>query len=344
MDETDFTIRDSEEEDRARTRQVRWSVGWAEPPTHHRTWASVGAEAWVSHHYFREFVAEVNGVLAARVGLEAYCPPFAEISDLSVRPEYRRNGLGRILTQKCLDEAAKRDMAAVFLQTELDNRTAHHLYRSMDFFPTAQGKMLRMVRFVNYPLLAAFRQQYPLHQYRCVPVADVPRTWSMEWSDYVSQSSLHLQLAGGATKSESEGVAPALRAFDWRSAEAERGLAVTFEAEALRDIEPEHYVELTIRAKNQGKKAESGVFEMILPPGVRVSSPRTNQKKVFAWELAPGEELMQAVEVQIESDFDASTLWYLNYGSLPVSMETYWAGNRALLSVSLPMAVPPPQE
>ena len=344
MADSDFVVRDSEEEDRPRTRLVRWSVGWTEPPAQHRLWAGFSAEEWVSRHFFREFVAEVDGMIAARVGLEAFCPPFAEISDLSVRPEFRRAGLGRTLTQKCLVEAAKRNFVAVFLQTELDNSAAHHLYRGMDFFPATQGKMLRMVRFVDYPLLASFRHAYPLNQYRCTPLSDAPNRCLMEWSAYVKESYLRLELTGGATKSESDGVAPALRAFDWRSAEEERGLEVAFDSEPLHDIEPEHYVELTIRARNHGKRTEAGIFEMILPPGVRVSSPRTNQKKVFQWELAPGEELVQAVEVQIEADFDTSVLWYLNYGSLPISMETYWSGNRALLSTSLPMAIPPPTE
>lgn len=343
MADSDFTVRDSDEEDRPRTRLVRWSAGWTEPPAQHRLWTGF-SEEWTSRRFFREFVAEADGVIAARVGLEAFCPPFAEISDLSVRPEFRRGGLGRTLTQKCLEEAAKRNFAAVFLQTELDNRAAHHLYRNMDFFPATQGKMLRMVRFLDYPLLAAFRNAYPLNQYRCAALPDAPHRWLMEWSATVSASVLRLELAGGATKSESDGVAPALRSFDWRSVEEERGLEAAFDSEALRDIEPEHYVELAIRARNHGKKREAGVFEMILPPGVRVSSPRTNQKRVFQWELAPGEELVQTVEVQIEADFDASALWYLNYGSLPISMETYWAGNRALLSTSLPMAIPPPSE
>ena len=83
---------------------------------------------------------------------------------------------------------------------------------------------------------------------------------------------------------------------------------------------------------------------MALPPSVRVSSPATNVSKVFAWEAAPGENITQPVVVQIEPTFDAGALWYLNYGSLPVSVETYWQGHRALLSTCLPMAVPPPPD
>lgn len=343
-DGTEIVLRDAAEADRPRTRAIRWSAGWAEPPHQHRVWQEADEDLWVNHHYYREFVAEVGGVVAARVGLEAFRPPFAEICDLAVRPEFRRRGLGRHLTQKCLEEAARRDFVAVFLQTELTNHASHRLYHNLGFVPTAQGKMLRLVKFINYPLLADFLNTYPLTSYQCVNTPDASRTWRLCWNAYVTASHLHLTLEGGASQSDSEGVGPALTAFDWKEASTERHIVVEIESEKRKDIEIGDYVELKIRAKNHGTRKESGIFKMLLPPDVRVSSPRANQNRVFEWSLAPGENLTQEVEIQIEPSFDNSPLWFLNYGSLPVCMETYWEGHRALLSTNLAMAIPPPRE
>ena len=94
-----IVVRHSEAEDRARANAVRWAAGWAEPPARHHLWPEADAD-WVAQRYYREFVAEVDGIIAGRIGLEAYRPPFAELVDLSVLPDYRRRGLARLLGRR----------------------------------------------------------------------------------------------------------------------------------------------------------------------------------------------------------------------------------------------------
>lgn len=338
----EIVLRTAEPDDFPRTRAVRWSVGWADPPSTHRIWPEADAD-WQTRRYFREIVAEVDGVLAGRVGLEAFRPPFAEIIDLSVRPEFRRQGLGKLLTQECLRQAARRGFTAVFLQTELDNQAAHRLYTRLGFVPTAHGKMLRLLKFLDYPLLNDFCHKHPLNLYACTPIFGTERAWNMEWHAYITNDYLRLRLEGGASKSESEGIGPALTGFNWRVQEGARELGMRLQSEAVGDLEPGNHVELQVSIRNFGRRSEAGIFKMQLPPGVRVSEPATNRTQRFVWEVAPDEEVLQPVVLQIESDFDAGTLWYLNYHSLPVCMEAYWEGQRGQLSLSLPMAVPPPR-
>ena len=343
MSESRIVLRASEPEDKSRSRRVRWSAGWIDPPARHRLLPEADAD-WQARRYFREIIAEVDGVIAARVGLEAYRQPFAELIDLCVRPDYQRQGLGELLTRECHKEAAQRGFSCLFLQTELDNQGAHRLYTGMDFVPTAYGKMLRMVKFLDYPLVADFRRLHPLSQYWCTPIKDAPRAWNLEWHAYITEDYLRLRLEGGSSRADSEGIGPALTGLEWSVGQGARVLNVRITPEAIRDVEPGHHVALELSVQNQGKRMESGVWQMMLPPGVRVSSPATNAEKTFTWEAAPGERVTQSVVVQIEPNFDAGTLWYMNYNSLPVACETFWEGHRALLSVSLPMAVPPPNE
>lgn len=343
LDGSSVVVRASEPEDKSRANIVRWSAGWLDPPTRHRTWPEADAE-WQVRHYFREFIAEVDGVLAARVGLEAYRQPFAELIDLCVRPDYQRRGLGELLTRRCQEEAALRGFTALFLQTEMDNLGAHRLYTGLGFVPTAYGKMLRMVKFLDYPLIAAFQRTHPLCQYWCTPIADTPRAWNLEWHAYITEDYLRLRLEGGASQSDSERIGPALTGLEWRIGQGERSLHIQIAPEAVHDLEPGHHAALELSVTNNGKRMESGIWQMVLPPGVVVSSPATNQIKAFTWEVAPGEQIKQSLVLQVEPGFDNSPLWYLNYDSLPVCCETFWEGHRAMLSVSLPLAVPPPNE
>jgi ribosomal protein S18 acetylase RimI-like enzyme len=336
-----IVLRTSGSEDRARALAVQWSVGWAEAPTRHRVLPEADAD-WQAQHYFKEIVAEVDGVIAARVGLEAFCPPFAELVNLSVRPDYRRMGLGQMLTRACREEAARRGFAFLFLQTEIDNTAAHRLYTGLGFVPTAHGKMLRLLQPLDYPLLTEFCLTHPLNQFACTPIPDTECAWNLEWHAYVTADYVRLRLEGGASKSDSEGIGPALTGCDWRIGEGERMLSLRIEREEVRDIEPGDHIELTLRVHNGGERLEGGLFQMILPPGVRVTSPATNAMQVFRWEVGPGETVTQPVTVQIEPTIDTGVLWYLNYGSLSVCVEAFWQDHRALLSTSLPLAVPPP--
>lgn len=391
LGDSEVVLRASEPEDKPRANSVRWSAGWVDGPKRHRTLPEADAD-WQARRYFREIVAEVDGVVAARVGLEAYRQPFAELIDLCVRPDYKRRGLGELLTRKCQEEAARRGFMALFLQTELDNHAAHRLYTGMDFVPTAYNKMLRMVKFLDYPLIADFRRAYPLNQYWCTAIKETDkkidkeidketgntvagdgerksegvvtvdghspnhdediagearprrRAWNMEWHAYITEDYLRLRLEGGSARSDSDGVGPALTGLEWRVGQGARGLSMRIIPEEIRDLEAGHYVAIDLFVQNNGKRRESGLWQMILPPGVRVCGPETNQERVFLWEVGPGEQITQPLVLQIEPGFDMSALWYLNYNSLPISVEAFWDGHRALLSAAIPMAVPPPIE
>ncbi len=338
---SDVVLRAADPEDSARTHAVRWSVGWVEAPSRHRMWPEADAD-WQSRHYYREIIAEVDGVVAARVGLEAYRQPFAQLIDLSVRPDFRRMGLGELLTKTCQTEAARRGFTALFLQTEIDNHASHRLYTSQDFVPTAHTKMLRMVKFLDFPLLEEFKRTHPLFQYRCTQANDNQNAWDLEWHAYILQDRLRLRLEGAASRSENDGIGPAISEVEWIAGQGERGLVMSIRSEDVKDLQPGHHVSVEITIRNVGKKREGGVIQMALPVGVRMHSPSTNEQQSFAWELGAGEEVEQPMVLQIEPAFDNSVLWYLNYSSLPICAEVYWLGCRAQLSTSLNMAVPAP--
>ncbi len=339
--DSQINLRPAEPEDRSRAREVQWAVGWKEAPTRHRTWHEADAD-WQSRRYYREIVAEVDGNIAARVGLEAFRQPFAELIDLCVRPEYRRLGLGEMLTRECERQSAKRGFRALFLQTELDNCAAHRLYTGLGFVPTAYGTMLRMVKLIDCTLLTDFQRKHPLTRYNCSAAIDGTRACILEWHAYITEDYLRLRLEGGASRLDSEGIGPAITGCDWRTGQGERALDIRFTSEPVRDIEPGHHVEMTIAATNHGRRVERGVFQLVLPPGVQIASPATNEEQVFLWQAEPGETVRQPVVLHVESAFDATILHELNYGSVPVSVEIYWERRRILLNASLPFAIPSP--
>jgi hypothetical protein len=287
-------------------------------------------------------VAEVDGVIAGRVGLEAYYPPFAQMVDLAVRPDYRRRGIGQQLMHACFEAAGRRGFSAIYLQTETDNVNAHRLYHSLGFVPTAYGKMLRMVKFLDYPLVNDFINAHPLAAYWCDPADNVEREWTLQWKGYISDDHLRLTLTGGSCQSESDGLAPSLPNAEWILQGGSRHLFMSLQSEALRDAEPGNHVELMVSIENRSERDEYGAIQMALPHGIFVRSPQTHSERVFIWETSPGTKYEQPVIVQVGRDFDASVLRHLNYSSVPIGCEVYWENHRALLSTSQHMAAPLP--
>jgi ribosomal-protein-alanine N-acetyltransferase len=64
----------------------------------------------------------------------------AEIGNLAVRPECRRRGVGSALLDAALAEAARRGVAALYLEVRDSNHSARRLYESRGFVEVGRRK------------------------------------------------------------------------------------------------------------------------------------------------------------------------------------------------------------
>ncbi|MCK9478927.1 MAG: ribosomal protein S18-alanine N-acetyltransferase [Firmicutes bacterium] len=62
------------------------------------------------------------------------------ITNIAVSPQYRRNGLGRLLLQKLLKKAETLDLDVLMLEVRVSNTAAISLYHSMGFFAVGSRK------------------------------------------------------------------------------------------------------------------------------------------------------------------------------------------------------------
>ena len=75
-----------------------------------------------------------NGEPAGCVAMTPAGPDCGELKRLYVRPAFQGQGLGRLLTERILQEARLCDYSAVRLDTLPPLRAAIHIYRSMGFY------------------------------------------------------------------------------------------------------------------------------------------------------------------------------------------------------------------
>jgi putative acetyltransferase len=83
------------------------------------------------------FLGFENGNAAGCVALREFGDDVAELKRLYVRPQFRGSGLGRLLTQRIIDEAWARGYVRILLDTVPSMTAAIALYGSLGFKPIA---------------------------------------------------------------------------------------------------------------------------------------------------------------------------------------------------------------
>jgi len=114
-----------------------WAAYYAELQGHNRSLMLIArpksAEAESPH---------VAGYIAARAAAAE-----VHINNVAVRESYRRNGIGRLLLSRALEEGKKLGASAAFLEVRSGNLAAQSLYEKCGFVPIA-----RRPRYYSEPL------------------------------------------------------------------------------------------------------------------------------------------------------------------------------------------------
>jgi ribosomal protein S18 acetylase RimI-like enzyme len=124
-----------DEDGREYLRQMRWAAR----DMNYLAWMQGAAERFGSPLY--GFVWEENGRIVGNLSLI----PIVRrgkiiylIANVAVHPEFRRRGIGHMLTQTALDHLRERGIDTVWLQVRDDNQVAHHLYLAEGFVERAR--------------------------------------------------------------------------------------------------------------------------------------------------------------------------------------------------------------
>ncbi len=102
-----------------------------------------GAEQWsaamfwneLSHGHFYLVASDDGGTLLGYAGLALAAPDEAWVQNVAVRREVQRRGVGRLLLEALLAEAARLGVRTVLLEVAADNAPAQRLYAMYGFEP-----------------------------------------------------------------------------------------------------------------------------------------------------------------------------------------------------------------
>jgi ribosomal-protein-alanine N-acetyltransferase len=101
-----------------------------------------GAEKWSAAMFWNELaqghfylVATEDDAVLGYAGLSVVDPEESWVQNIAVRREAQRRGVGRLLLEALLAEAATRGVTKTLLEVAVDNAPAQRLYASYDFEP-----------------------------------------------------------------------------------------------------------------------------------------------------------------------------------------------------------------
>lgn len=100
-----------------------FSDAWRRETVHH--------DLMENEHSFY-LVAEEDGKITG-YGCFWFIAGEGQLVNIGVRPESRRQGIGRMLLQKGIEEARMRDMQTMFLEVRVSNLSAQKMYETFGF-------------------------------------------------------------------------------------------------------------------------------------------------------------------------------------------------------------------
>ena len=83
------------------------------------------------------FVAEEDGIVVGYVGSEAVLDS-ADMMNIAVAPEYRRQGIAQKLTEALIDHLRTKGVASLLLEVRVSNLSAIALYEKLGFVVTGR--------------------------------------------------------------------------------------------------------------------------------------------------------------------------------------------------------------
>lgn len=263
-------------------------------------------------------LARVNGVVAGRAILEALSYPLAEIVNLEVAPQFRGRGIASRIVAEAARQAAGMGFLAIHLQTDLDNIAAHHLYARHGFLPATKGQMIRLVRFLNYPMLSQFLSDHPLAMFRSRTsgLSEKP-SCELSWTNFTGDDNLAIGLSGGSCQADSDGFGPGVSSCELRIG----GNHLNVSLAGPREVNRREVFTAKIAVENRGNVPIDGACRLLLNQGF---TPADSHRGGCKFQVGPGASEMVELPVKLAEGFTDELLVKTgSYPSVSVAAEVF---------------------
>ena len=136
-------------------------LGWKFSPKLINIWKGL-------RNYSKVLIALSDDGVVGKVTLDVAFPPYSEIVNLVVHPEYQGKRIGTKLVEECIKISESRGHNIQFLMTEYNNIPALNLYKKFNFYPAipSKRKQLWLFRFGKGSFIENFLKTHPLFEFK----------------------------------------------------------------------------------------------------------------------------------------------------------------------------------
>ena len=259
--------------------------------------------------YSQRLVAEVEGRTVGKVTLDTAYPPYSELVNLMVHPDYRRLGVANRLVQGCLGEARSRGHPIILLMTEPENTPAINLYAGNGFINCIPGgpgerEFTWMIRPPEDSVSGRFEQEHPSCRFtppRGRTLFHESPLYEMLWEEPLTGSLLGLLLEGQPGQPMRGGTAPRIAAAKIRDETRSVDLLIQEEQETIKAGTDAGFRLLTVNSSEEEIKIEGIGF--LHPKGVRMS-----EESRLPTTMKPRAEAVTSFKACMDHGFDVPVL------------------------------------
>ena len=194
-------IREVEKEDVEDLIELYTLTGWKLDIEH----ANRMIEQFAKSNYSKILVADLNGKVVGKVTLDTVFPPYAEIVNLVVHPDYQGKGVGSRLVEECINRAVKTGYNVVYLMCDPLDQRIHKFYAKLGFLPGILGDLggprgdMWLYYFGEGSFVKKFLNDHPFAEFkvsRGKTNFHMVGFYSMRWTDPISNDSLEVFIRG----------------------------------------------------------------------------------------------------------------------------------------------------
>ena len=280
------------------------TLGWKFSPKLINIWKGL-------RNYSKVLIALSDDRVVGKVTLDVAFPPYAEIVNLIVHPEYQGKGIGTKLIEACIKISESKGHNIQFLMTEYDNIPALNLYKKFNFYPAilSKRKQLWLFRFGKGSFVKNFLKTHPLFEFKVsrkkVSFHD-KKFYEISFTDIMSNARLKVYFRGQPGQ---EGTMPRIA-----------GISVMEEKKAFDLVAYENPFELGIF--NYGE-AVSLKIEPLSPNGLEVFI----EKQIL--KLSRNQNERVKIDFKKTRDFDTP----LDYLSFKVIVASFRINEKFVISI-----------
>jgi len=249
-----------------------------------------GVESWLlGGGYIKTYVAELDGKIVGKVGLDTAFPPYAEIINIVVHPDYQGRGVGSRLMEYCMQEAEKRGFWTIYLMCDPLDVGVHRFYSRFGFKPGILGdredprESTWLFRFGRGSFIDRFLHDHPLSEFQ-VSEHKVDfhgrRLYRMRWVDPVTEDRLELFLEGQPGQPD-HGTMPRVSGFKYKLGEIVVEALVRETSHSISYDEPGVFL---FEFENRSDDEVTLTLKPLTAPGVYIKPRPPRRLKVEAHE------------------------------------------------------------